>query len=317
MKVSAVIPLYNKAELIERAVRSVLAQTHSQLELIVIDDGSTDGGAEVVQRIADPRIRLISQANAGASAARNRGIAESTAELIAFLDADDTWKPEFLEIILELCSAFPQAGIYGCAFEFSRHGHKSLPKISGLPAAPWQGLIPRYFRRLSSSWWPPFCSSSMAAWKRVLEEVGGYHIGLAKSEDVDMWARVALRHPIACSSAIGATYFRDDINTMINTAYCPSGFPFAEAARQVMASGQVDPESLRGLQEYVASLQLRAAQDCLYVGADQSAALGLLRGHRETRLFRLTWAWLYFWSLAPRPLLEAFRWWVRKRHYAL
>jgi hypothetical protein len=97
MKVSVVIPLYNKAPYVQRALDSVLAQTFGDFEVIVVDDGSTDGGANVVRACADPRVRLIGQRNAGPGPARNRGIAEAGGEFLAFLDADDEWLPAFLE----------------------------------------------------------------------------------------------------------------------------------------------------------------------------------------------------------------------------
>ncbi|MGI6022871.1 MAG: glycosyltransferase family 2 protein, partial [Methanoculleus sp.] len=92
-EVSVVIPLYNKAPYIARALASVITQTCQGFEVIVIDDGSTDGGAEIVRRLDDTRIRVIRQENRGVSAARNRGIESARTDFIAFLDADDEWMP--------------------------------------------------------------------------------------------------------------------------------------------------------------------------------------------------------------------------------
>ena len=94
--VSVVIPLYNKDKYIARALDSVFGQTCQDFEVIVVDDGSTDNGAEIVRSYKDRRLRFIRQANAGPGAARNHGIQESRAPLLAFLDADDEWLPEFL-----------------------------------------------------------------------------------------------------------------------------------------------------------------------------------------------------------------------------
>lgn len=107
MKVSVVVPLYNKGPWVKRSLQSLSAQTFSDFEVIVVDDGSTDGGHTVVEQHPDARFRLVRQANAGPGAARNRGIAEAKGEYLAFLDADDEWLPQFLE---ENVKALDEAG---------------------------------------------------------------------------------------------------------------------------------------------------------------------------------------------------------------
>jgi hypothetical protein len=96
VRVSVIVPLYNKARFVQRSLDSIRAQTWTDFELLVVDDGSTDESAEVVAGYTEPRLRLIRQANAGPGAARNRGLAEARGEYVAFLDADDEWLPEFL-----------------------------------------------------------------------------------------------------------------------------------------------------------------------------------------------------------------------------
>lgn len=114
--ISVVIPLYNKEREVARAVRSVLAQRRQPLELIVVDDGSTDRSAAEVAAFRDPLVRLIRQPNGGVCAARNRGIAEARGEYVALLDADDEWEPGFLSEIVSLITRYPGCGIYCTAF---------------------------------------------------------------------------------------------------------------------------------------------------------------------------------------------------------
>lgn len=117
MKVSVVVPLYNKAKWVRRSLDSLAAQSFKDFEVIVVDDGSTDGSGEIVATYPDPRVRLVCQPNAGPGAARNRGIAEARGEFLAFLDADDEWMPEFLEQNLAaLEAAGPEVAAVVCGY---------------------------------------------------------------------------------------------------------------------------------------------------------------------------------------------------------
>lgn len=110
---SVVIPLYNKEHTILRTLYSVVTQTYSDFEIIIIDDGSTDRSVQLIEsRIDDSRVRIISQENQGVSAARNRGVAEAKYPYIAFLDADDEWLPTYLDKVKEAIGVFPEAGMY-------------------------------------------------------------------------------------------------------------------------------------------------------------------------------------------------------------
>src|SRR5437667_8237163 len=106
MHVSVIVPLFNKAPYIERALSSVAAQTHRDFELIVVDDGSTDEGPRIVEAFTDLPIHLISQENAGPGAARNRGLELAQGELVAFLDADDEWLPNYLSESVRLLDEY-------------------------------------------------------------------------------------------------------------------------------------------------------------------------------------------------------------------
>lgn len=122
--ISLVIPLYNKEDAILKTIDSVLKQTYSDFEVIVVDDGSKDNSLRVVQSIEDPRLRVIHKENGGVSSARNRGIREAKGDYIALLDGDDLWEPTFLEEQIRLIHDFPNAGMWGVNTAFIKHGKK-------------------------------------------------------------------------------------------------------------------------------------------------------------------------------------------------
>jgi glycosyltransferase involved in cell wall biosynthesis len=120
--ISVVIPLYNKAHTIESTLNSVLVQSFTEFEIVIIDDGSTDNGVEIIKEFSsDHRIKVVSQINQGVSVARNIGVANSQFEYIAFLDGDDEWLPDYLSKMKEAIELFPIAGMY-CSAGIIKNG---------------------------------------------------------------------------------------------------------------------------------------------------------------------------------------------------
>lgn len=190
--ISVVIPLYNKEASIATALDSVLAQTYQDFEVVVVDDGSTDDGAAVVEEYTDPRIRLIRQANAGVSAARNKGIAEAKGEYVAFLDADDQWMPVFLEEIVALQREFPECRAQATSYVINTRGEKSSITLRKIPFQGERGVLSNYFEVASCSH-PPVCSICVCIERKLLQEIGGFPLGIKSGEDLLTWARIAVR----------------------------------------------------------------------------------------------------------------------------
>ena len=195
--ISVVIPLYNKEKQIGNTLRTVLNQTFQDFEIVVVNDGSTDNSTAEVERFHDQRIRLVHQANAGVSAARNRGIEESKYDLIAFLDADDEWKPSYLETQHSLYKKYPECSVFACNYE-SRDGNGNVRPtiIRKLPFQETDGILSNYFEVASCSH-PPICSISIMVKKSALKDIGGFPVGIKSGEDLMTWARLACNYKIA------------------------------------------------------------------------------------------------------------------------
>ena len=206
MMISVVIPLYNKRSSIASTVESVLGQTYADFELIVVDDGSTDGSAEVVKAYSDSRIKLISKNNGGVSSARNAGILTALSNYVAFLDADDIWNPEYLAEINRMISDFPEAGIFGTSYTIVRGGKSSAGQVS-VPEG-FYGIIDNSDWRYGHLPW----TSVVCCRKSALMEVGLFDERMAYGEDSDVWWRIMLKYPFAYSGKCLAIYRKDGEN---------------------------------------------------------------------------------------------------------
>jgi glycosyltransferase involved in cell wall biosynthesis len=255
------------APFIERAIKSVLSQTYSDFQLIVIDDGSTDGGGEIVKNIKDPRLHVICQENQGVSVARNTGITEANSELIVFLDADDHWKPKFLEEIIRLKQEFPQAGIYATAYQtINQHGI-TTPSFQILPSGKKRGLI-NFFKVLKYN---AVIIQAVAIPKKIFEEVGGFHHGEFILEDLDLLLRVALRYPVAWSNEPLVMYYQLDWHEKNSKRFRRINREprVVHTIREAVANGAVPSENLSLLKEAAATIMLGQARYLLEYGNEK------------------------------------------------
>ena len=209
-RISVVIPLYNKVTEIERAVRSVVEQSLAPREIIVVDDGSTDGSAAVVERLiaefAEYNIRLIRQANGGVSAARNRGIEEATGEFVALLDGDDMWLSGYIAEVCRLMTYYPDADAYSTAFYIVNKGCRTL---APLPSA--EGYIDPAKEALQGRY--PIIPSTATLRKSAVEHIGGFPRGMRLGEDQWVWIRMLQNGSRFCfSPSVVACYSRTASN---------------------------------------------------------------------------------------------------------
>ena len=204
---SVIIPLYNKAPYIAKALQSVLDQTFSSFEIIIVNDGSTDNSLGVVKTFIDSRIRILDQINSGVSIARNNGVKHAKNEYIAFLDADDWWDKMFLYEMKSLILKFEDAAMYGASYYKVKNG-KYIPAKIGVDKNLEKGYI-NYFEVYAKTLWMPIWTGAVVLKKSVFEEMNGFKPQLKLGEDFDLWVRIALKYPVVFLNKVLAFYNQD------------------------------------------------------------------------------------------------------------
>lgn len=210
---SVIIPLYNKADYIEKSIGSVFAQTYQEFELIVVNDGSTDDSLKNLRfiisdlKLSEEKIKIIDQLNQGVSIARNNGVKVSKYDFIAFLDADDWWEPTYLEEMKRLIEAYPEAGIFGSNYFIVKYGHKRIAPI-GVARNFKRGII-NYFIVYSKTLCMPLWTGAIIIKKAIYVKEKGFKSNLKLGEDFDLWVRVAMKFPVALLNKSLAYYNQD------------------------------------------------------------------------------------------------------------
>lgn len=203
---SIIVPLYNKAPYVRRTLESILTQSYTNYEVVIVDDESTDNSLSIVNDFVKTaesgKWKVESQANAGVAAARNNGMAKSKGEYVCFLDADDWWEPTWLEEMDKLIQEYPEAGLYATNYVYYKPGktHVALKLERGYmnyPDAYLHGEMP--------VWTGAACMP-----RKVFDEMGGFPKGIKLGEDFLLWAKTALHYKIAfCEKALA--YYNNDV----------------------------------------------------------------------------------------------------------
>jgi glycosyltransferase involved in cell wall biosynthesis len=200
---TVVIPLHDKAAYVQRALDSVFAQTLAPTEILVVNDGSTDGGDAIARRQADPRVRVIDQPNRGVSVARNVGLEAAREPFVAFVDADDRWRPGLLVAMQAAIAAVPGAVLYAAGFELVTAGGARVPHaVAGPPAAGPREVD--FFATCRRG--HPLHMSTTVVNRSAALAAGGFPEGVAFCEDWIFWCRMALHGRVVLMPDILADY---------------------------------------------------------------------------------------------------------------
>ena len=206
MRFSVIIPLYNKAPYIKKALNSVLEQTFRDFELIIVDDGSSDDSYAVAKEVLDEfngNCKLIHQENAGVSTARNNGVAATCGEYLCFLDADDWWAPNYLERMDRFINEYPEAGIYGANYFYVKNGRQSICVTTAET-----GYI-NYCKVYAEKLEMPLWTGATCLPRSVFFEMGGFEPHLKLGEDFCLWIKIALKYKVAFLNEALSYYFQD------------------------------------------------------------------------------------------------------------
>lgn len=213
MRFSVIIPLYNKAPYVKKAIDSVLAQTYKDFELVIVDDGSKDNSVNIAQQTIDGHgnCRLLKQENSGVSMARNNGVATSNGDYLCFLDADDWWEPTFLEEMDKIIVEFPEAGIYGTNYTIvNETKRKTRIAAIGVDEGFVKGYI-NYCQVYAKTMYMPLWTGAVCIPRGVFGEMGGFPKGVKLGEDFVLWIHIALKYKVAFLNK-SLSYYNQDVD---------------------------------------------------------------------------------------------------------
>ncbi|MCF8383427.1 MAG: glycosyltransferase family 2 protein [Chlorobium sp.] len=277
MDISIVIPLYNKKDTVARALQSVLMQTYSPREIIVVNDGSSDGSESVVRTMDIACLRLVEQDNAGVSAARNHGWRVARCEWVAFLDADDEWNPDFLGTIAALHEGFPDHEVFATAyFAGDYQGNRRPIILNRVPFLGERGVLENYFEVAACSD-PPLWSSAICIRRDALHEIGGFPLNVKSGEDLLTWARLAARKPPVYSTKPLAVFWQEKAHTYDDR---PNRMPEPDdPVGKGLAELKKKPEALsRDIDNYLSMWHKMRSSIYLRLGLRGSALVETLKG---------------------------------------
>lgn len=213
MRFSVIIPLYNKAPYVAKAIGSVLKQTFTDYEVVIVDDGSKDDSFQIAQSVVERHENcvLLRQENAGVSVARNNGVAASKGEYLCFLDADDWWEQSFLEEMDKLIEDYPDAGIYGTNYTIVNET-KRKTKVAeiGVEKGFEKGCI-NYCRVYAKTLAMPLWTGAVCVPRRVFDEMKGFPKDIKLGEDFLLWIRIALEYKVAFLNK-PLSYYNQDVD---------------------------------------------------------------------------------------------------------
>lgn len=281
MRISIVIPLYNKENHIIDTLNCIKNQIFQDYEIIIVNDGSTDNSLQVVKSYKDLKLTIIDQKNSGAASARNHGVREATSDYVAFLDADDFWEEQYLESMIKLIEEFPDACIYGSNYQIIENGKSNILNFPDIMTE--KGYLDNYF--VSGKVYTPLWTSAVVVKKDAFLKCGGFSTNCKVCEDIDLWCRLAASGKVAYINKPLARYIRDSSNMLSRMTNVSYDFPFLTNYESYVEKSDVRLETIK---EYVIYRRFVAISAALFISNNKDEAKKLLKivGYPKTYMFK-------------------------------
>jgi len=282
---SVIMPLYNKAKYVERSITSVLKQSYDHYEIVIVNDGSTDSSLEIARKYESGKVRVLDQSNRGVSSARNVGIENSSHEYLCFLDADDSWKPNFLEVLRGMINAYPDAGLYATSYQIFEYGKKTRnAMVNTNIAGEKMGILPDFFKAYTIGD-SPLHMSSLCIPRRVFNDIDGFPEGERWGEDLDVFGRVAFRYPIIFSKEVCTDCRRDAEGRACNSYDRHSDWVFFKNAMDELKGNHLAERTKAELKDYLNYKRMEIVVRSVKAG-NYEHAWRMLYGIDPDKLFR-------------------------------
>lgn len=239
---SVIIPVFNKVAFVKAAIESVFNQDYQDFELILVNDGSTDGSLDILKVFESDKCNIINQENLGVSAARNIGIIKSNGKFIAFLDADDIWEKNHLTELKKSINLFPDAGIYGNNYRINYNNRLILTTKFSEQFGKEPLIIDNFFKAALKD--SPIWTSAACVPKQIFETIGMFNTSYTTGQDLDLWIRIALRHKVVFNPT----------TTMIYNKYIESSLSKSELNKirlTLFSSYKNEEQNNRWLKKYL------------------------------------------------------------------
>ena len=295
--VSVVIPSYNIRDYIGRTLRSVLDQTVRPLEILVVDDGSTDGTGDVAGGYPAP-VRVIRQTNAGPSGARNTGILAARGEFVALLDGDDEWRPRHLENAMRVFGTCPHLQWHSCGYKRRTERRTIYTRVIPREYLGGKPFVEDFFPPQAR--WTFCCSDTVVARRGLFDEVGLFDTAIPFAEDMDLWFRIALRHPNVgyCPEVTAVWWAREGSLSAMNPKTPHVLLDLAE--RYAELAGRLGPGALARCRPLVAKWLATAVKVACKNG-EHDVLRTIANDYGQWVSPELRW----FCRLFPKPLLRS------------